>query len=91
MFYPLATVTGAPCVGEAMSSAGSGSDTDGRDSVDDSVKVTHRLHATRTPFITSCCVELAFCALMSDWMSDNEHYTVFFRLHQAKIGGVGGV
>ena len=69
-----------------MSSAGSGSDTDGRDSVDDSVKVTHRLHATRTPFITSCCVELAFCALMSDWMSDNEHYTVFFRLHSETIG-----
>ena len=52
----------------------------------DSVNVTHRLHATRTPFITSCCVELAFCALMTSWMSDDEHYTVFFRLHSETIG-----
>ena len=71
-----------------MSSDGSSSDTDAdaRSIADDSVNVTHRLHATRTPFITSCCVELAFCALMSSWMSDNDHYTVFFRLHSETIG-----
>ena len=51
------------------------------------VNITHRLGATRTPFITACCVELIFCALMTSWMSDNEHYTVFFRVHEAKIGG----
>eukprot|EP00435_Cladocopium_sp_Y103_P013720 s2308_g3.t1 len=62
------------------------SDSDSDEVDKDLVNVTHRLGATRTPFITACCVELVFCALMTSWMSDNEHYTVFFRVHQAKIG-----
>ena len=52
---------------------------------DESFKVHHRLHATRSPFFMACGVEFAFCFLMTSWMCDqDEHYTVFFQ-HSEQI------
>jgi len=33
--------------------------------------VSHRVHATRSPFIVAVCVECAFCVLMARWMEES--------------------
>ena len=49
-------------------------------------EVSHRLHATRTPFITAVVIETLFCILMTRWMWEKGGPTTL--LQELKLGSL---
>ena len=55
-----------------VSRAGDANSSDDGSSEEVVIDVTHRIHATRSPFVVGVIVECVFCVLMTRWMSENE-------------------